>query len=353
MSNRYSRHELLSEIGTAGQAKLSKTSVAVVGCGGLGNIAAAYLAGAGVGTLILIDGDIPDISNVHRQIFYTGNESKTKAEVLTEKLKTLNPEIKYITHASRLDKSNVADFIEEADLVLECTDDQVCKYLVNDFCALENIPLVYGAIYKFEGYVSLFENQDESDVHLRDIFPQPDLNIPTGSEVGVLGTVAGFIGMLQANEAIKYILQIGETLTGKLLTYDMLSNRQMTLKVKKAWTQDMEDLFESTAYTPQDCLVVPEKTSAELTDRRDNYQLVSVMVKEEHIAIDEDTIYLDPKDLDELKVLALKKDTIVYCRSGRISRSMISKIISEHPFTKIYNLVDGLKGYQKYKAGFK
>ena len=350
MSDRYSRHELLSEIGSTGQEKLSKASVAVVGCGGLGNIAAAYLAGAGIGTLILIDGDTPDISNVHRQIFYTGAEPKTKAEVLCEKLKSLNPEVKYITHPTRLDKSNVAEYLEDADLVLECTDDQVCKYLVNDFCAIENIPLVYGAIYKFEGYVSVFKNASEKDVHLRDIFPQPDLKIPTCSEVGVLGTVAGFIGLLQANEALKYILQIGENLVGKLLTYDMLSNRQMSLKIKKAWTQDMEELFDSTAYTPQDCLVVPEKTIAELMDNRDAYQLVSVMVKEQHQAIDEDTLYIEPNDLDGLKNIARQKETIVYCRSGRVSRSMISKIISEHPSAKIYNLVDGLKGYQKFKV---
>lgn len=350
MSDRYSRHELLSEVGAAGQELLRGTSVAVVGCGGLGNIAAAYLVGAGIKSITLIDGDTPDISNVHRQVFYTGEEAKSKAEVLGGKLKALNPEVEFITHAARLDKSNIADFLEDADIVLECTDDQVCKYLVNDFCALENIPLVYGAIYKFEGYVSLFQNKSEEDVHLRDIFPQPDLKIPTCSEVGVLGTVAGLIGLLQANEALKYILNIGDSLNGKLLTYDMLSNRQMTLKIKKAWTQDMEDLFESTAYTPQDCLVVPEKTIEELMNNRDQYQLVSVMVKENHQAIDGDTIYVDPKDLEGLKEVGLKKETILYCRSGRVSRGLISKIISEHPSAKIYNLVDGLKGYQKFKA---
>ncbi len=347
MSKRYSRHTLLKEIGKEGQKLLSESTVAVIGCGGLGNIAAAYLAGAGIGHLILVDGDVPDVSNVHRQIFYSGNENNTKSKVLAEKLAVLNPEITYTIKEVRLSKKNCEDILSQADLVLECTDDPICKYLVNDYCVIENIPLVYGAIHKYEGYVSLFTNSDESQVHLRDVFPQPDLNIPTCSEVGVLNTIAGIIGMLQANEAIKYIVGFGTNLTGKLLTYNALTYDQFVLKISKTWMQDLEDIWETTEYTPLDCMNVMEIKWSDAQHNVSAFKWISLLPASEVSGITASTCYFSSLQKKEIADFAQDTPTIVYCRTGAMSRSLISSLLLEYPYLELYNLAGGYVQYQK------
>ncbi len=150
-SQRYARQVSLEEIGPEGQKKLASARVVIVGCGGLGAIAAAYLAGAGVGYLSLIDGDLPQLSNLHRQVFYDTGESKSKATALADRLSRLNPEVEIVAEEAYLDKSNVEKHLGDAaapDLVLECTDQAQIKHLVSDFCAIQEVPLVYGAIHK-------------------------------------------------------------------------------------------------------------------------------------------------------------------------------------------------------------
>ena len=350
MSERYSRQILLSEVGQAGQAKLTKSQVAIVGCGGLGSIAATYLAGAGVGTILLVDGDPPTVSNVHRQVLYTGNESQPKSEVLKHQLQALNPEIKVNTSPQYLTKDNIDAVLTGVDLIMECTDDIMCKYLVNDFAAIEQIPLVYGAIYKYEGYVSTFFNRQESDVHLRDVFPQPDETIPTCSEVGVLNTIAGLIGILQANEALKVILGIGEPLIGKLLTYDCLTNRQLVLTMNKSWSEDMVELFDRSSYLPLDCSMVPELSCDELDRDREKYTLVSVLSKEEHQAIDAQTLHTQKVKLEEIEKFSDGKPLVLYCKTGRVSKTLAAQLMEDNAEHKVYSLKGGLKGYRKYKS---
>ncbi len=348
MNTRYSRQTILPEIGEAGQKKLGASHVAIVGCGGLGAIAAAYLAGVGIGRLSLIDGDVPDVSNLHRQVFYTAEDKGAKVEHLKSRLLALNPEIKIDVAATRLSKENIDQLLTGVDLVLECTDDQMCKYLVNDFCALEGLPLVYGAIHKYEGYVSLFRNEEEEDLHLRDIFPVPDLNIPVCSEVGVLSTIAGMIGILQANEAIKYLLGIGESLYGRLLTYEILSARQLILKLQKNWEEDLEELYEKNDYLTPACDHVLELDLSEVIANRAEVQLISVMTSGEHKPIDADCIHklseeLSPSDIDKSK-----QKVVLYCRSGRVSKIVASKLMAEDPSLQIYSLKDGYRSFQKY-----
>ncbi len=350
MSDRYSRQILLSEVGQKGQSKLAKSHVAVVGCGGLGAIAASYLAGAGVGTLTLIDGDQPDVSNVHRQILYIGDEGEAKSIVLKNKLHRLNPDIKIHTSSHYLTKTNIDEHLTGVDLIMECTDDIMCKYLVNDFAVLEQTPLVYGAIHKFEGYVSTFINQAESDIHLRDLFPYPDETIPTCSEVGVLNTIAGLIGLLQSNEVLKVILGIGEPLIGKLLTYDCLTNRQLILKMNKTWNEDMEELFEKTSYLPLDCSMVPDLNIEELLSNREQFSLVSVLSKEEHHAIDKQTTHLPNIELEQVELLSKGLPIVLYCKTGRVSKTLAAKLMEEKAGLEIYSLKGGLKGYRKYKS---
>lgn len=347
MNTRYSRQTILPEIGEAGQKKLGASHLAIVGCGGLGAIAAAYLAGVGIGRLSLIDGDVPDVSNLHRQVFYTAEDKEAKVEHLKARLLALNPEIKIDIAATRLSKENIDQLLTGVDLVLECTDDQMCKYLVNDFCALEGIPLVYGAIHKYEGYVTLFRNEKEDDLHLRDIFPVPDLNIPVCSEVGVLSTIAGMIGILQANEAIKFVLDIGESLYGRLLTYEILSARQLILKLQKNWEEDLEEVYEKNDYLTPACDHVLEIELPDVLRERSEVQLISVMTSSEHKAIDEASVHKLSEELS-LGDLDRNKKIVLYCRSGRVSKIVASRLMAADAGLRIYSLKDGYKAYQRH-----
>ncbi len=337
INNRYQRQISLREIGNEGQEKLSQTKVAVVGCGGLGSIVAPYLAGAGIGTLILIDGDQPDVSNVHRQVFYSGVEKESKAFVLSEHIKKINPNVKVEVIAQNVEKENVAKILGGSDLILECTDEVHCKYLVNDYCALHQIPLVYGAIYKFEGYVSLFENQKDDDVHLRDIFPVPNNDIPKCSEVGVLNTIAGLIGLLQANEALKYILEIGEGLSGYLLTYNALTNTQIKIKCKKAFEENLQSVFNSSKYKSESCEVVPEISWKEYAEDPNKYTLISILENDEHVALDSSVLHI-PLSTFTKEHLG-KGLNILHCKTGRRSSKLVRQLIDEG-VNNIFSLKD-------------
>ncbi|MFT6337399.1 MAG: adenylyltransferase/sulfurtransferase [Halioglobus sp.] len=343
--SRYVRQTLLSRIGESGQDKLLSSCIAVVGCGGLGSIAAPYLAGAGVGRLILIDGDIPDVSNLHRQVFFFEEPSqKTKATLLAEHINRLNSGIEVIVFNEMISKSNIAQLLDGSDIVLECTDNIQAKYLVNDFCHLNNITVAYGAIYKYDGYVSLFENIDSYSIHLRDIFPIPNDDIPTCSEVGVLGTLAGLIGILQANEAIKYITKAGDSLIGRLLSYDILTNNQMKLKLKKAWDGDITEVFESSSYSMSLFCDVPEISLASVLENRDKYELISILEDDEHYDIDSQVNRqpFSKFNLDNWEHLSDKMH-VFYCMSGIRSTQLVLNLSGNKK--NVFSLKGGLREY--------
>ena len=340
---RYIRQTLLNRIGENGQNKLLSSCIAIVGCGGLGSIAAPYLAGAGVGRLILIDGDIPDISNLHRQVFFSEEPTqKTKATLLAEHIERLNSDVEVKVFNQMISKSNIEEFIHGADIVLECTDNIQAKYLVNDYCHLHRIPLSYGAIYKYDGYVSFFENKDSDSIHLRDIFPVPNDDIPTCSEVGVLGTLAGLIGILQANEAIKYITQAGDTLIGRLLSYDILTNNQMKLKLKKAWKSDITLIYNSSTYPMAVSCDIPEVSLAEVLLNRDKFELISILEDDEHKNIDNQVTRqrLSTLILEDWKPRSDKKH-VFYCISGKRSGGLVEGLI-DMGIINVYSLQGGL-----------
>ena len=349
MDSRYIRQTLLKEIGPLGQEKLLRSRIAIVGCGGLGSIVAPYLAGAGVGNLCLIDGDLPHVSNLHRQVFFPSQSSDTKAELLANHIHRLNPDVKVRVVNEMLKKENIQDTINKVDLVIECTDDMMCKYLVNDYCHLNQIPLVYGAIYKFEGYVSLFENKDTSSIHLRDAFPKPDTSIPTCSEVGVLGTIAGIIGLFQANEALKYIVGL-ETLSNTLLTYDCLGNTQFKLRLKKTFSSDMHALFEQEDYLAVSCETVPEISLETLLKERTDYELVSILEDIEHEDIDNTTFHSPLSVFPKEEWLQSYQDhprkVVFYCQSGKRSTQLVSQLLDMDSNLKIYSLNGGLRRFK-------
>lgn len=220
---RYSRHLALREIGLAGQEKLKAAKVLVIGAGGLGSPSILYLAAAGIGTIGIVDFDCVDISNLQRQVLFdTANVAQPKAEAARERLRALNPDIHVIAHQVELRASNVREIFSHYDVILDGTDRFATRYLVNDACVLLGKPLVSAAIHRFEGQALTYvPNQGPC---YRCLFPEPPADglVPNCAEAGVLGVLPGVLGTIQATEAIKLIVGIGEPLLGRLLTYDAL-----------------------------------------------------------------------------------------------------------------------------------
>ena len=225
---RYSRHLRLPEVGARGQRMLEEATVVLVGAGGLGSPAAFYLAAAGVGRLRLVDDDVVDRSNLQRQILHGEADIGTaKVESARRSLSDLNPRLRVEPVAERLDSGNVERLLDEADVVIDGGDNFPVRYLLNDACVHLGKPLVYGAVHRFEGQVSVFDAgraRGEKPCY-RCLFPEPPPpgDAPNCSEVGVLGVLPGVIGMLQATEALKLLLGIGQQLSGRLLHFDALA----------------------------------------------------------------------------------------------------------------------------------
>ncbi|MUV14848.1 molybdopterin-synthase adenylyltransferase MoeB [Lysobacter sp. HX-5-24] len=229
-SDRYSRHLRLPEVGLAGQTRLEAASVLVIGAGGLGSPVAYYLAAAGVGTLRIADDDVVDRSNLQRQILHTDARiGALKVESAQTTLSALNPRTRIEAIAERVTSENVERLLEGIDVVVDGADNFAARYLLNDACVKLGKPLVYGAVHRFEGQVSVFDagRHRGSAPCYRCLFPEPPPPeaAPNCAEAGVLGVVPGLVGLLQATEAIKLLLGIGTPLTGRLLHVDTLGLR--------------------------------------------------------------------------------------------------------------------------------
>ena len=346
VNKRYLRQTTLSEIGIEGQQKLNDARVSVVGCGGLGGIVAAYLAGAGVGYLRLIDGDTPDLSNLHRQVFFHTGPSGSKAQELAAHARGLNPEIEVVAVAEYLTKSNAEQYLGGVDLVVECIDRAAGKHLINDACALLGTPLVYGAVHKTEGYLALFRNREPDDIQLRDLFPAPDERIPNCSEVGVLNTAAGLIGMLQANEAMKWLLGIGDPLVGKLLTYDALHHRQTVIALRKTWTAAAAETWaltpdDTAAYCASDELEVSLRELNELAP--ESYRLCSLLRHEADPWADRAYVLDHPTDPTAVaEQLDPRFINVLYCQSGRRSLALAQRLRAAYPDLRVLSLTGGV-----------
>lgn len=231
---RYSRHISLPEVGEAGQAELLDSKVLLIGAGGLGSPAALYLAAAGVGTLGIVDFDVVDASNLQRQILHSVDRiGMSKVESARETLIALNPDVKVQMHNERLSAENVIDIMSGYDIVVDGGDNFPTRYLINDASLHLEIPVVHGAIFRFEGQASVFQPYDGPCY--RCLFPEPPPPelAPSCAEAGVLGVLPGVVGSIEAMEAIKLILGIGQSLVGKLLVYDALEQDFRQLNVAR------------------------------------------------------------------------------------------------------------------------
>ncbi|MEW6003854.1 MAG: molybdopterin-synthase adenylyltransferase MoeB [Stygiobacter sp.] len=230
---RYSRNIILREVGGEGQRRLLESKVLVIGAGGLGSPILLYLAAAGVGTLGIIDSDVVDLSNLQRQIIhFTPDINIPKVDSAKSKIKQLNPDVNVITYNVRLSSKNIVEIIKDYDFIIDGTDNFPTKFLVNDACVMNNKPFSHAGILRFEGQTFTYT---PGNMCYRCIFnePPPKGVVPTCSEAGILGAVAGVIGTIQAVEALKYILQNGDLLTNKLLTFNALTTQFREIKLNR------------------------------------------------------------------------------------------------------------------------
>jgi molybdopterin/thiamine biosynthesis adenylyltransferase/rhodanese-related sulfurtransferase len=232
--NRYQRHLLVSEVGEEGQLKLLDSRVLLLGAGGLGSPAALYLAAAGVGTIGIIDMDVVDASNLQRQILHSMERiGERKVDSAKKTLTALNPDVDVVTYDVRLGADNILDIIDGYDLIVDGTDNFPTRYLVNDASLLKRIPVVHGSIFRFEGQATVFDPYNGPCYRCMIPEPPPAELAPSCAEAGVLGVLPGIIGSIQAVEAIKMLLGIGDPLVGRLLAYDALEESFRTFKMRR------------------------------------------------------------------------------------------------------------------------
>ena len=309
---RYARHLALPEVGEAGQTRLKNAHVVIVGVGGLGSPAALYLAAAGVGKITLVDGDIVDASNLQRQVVHgTGTVGVLKVESARRRLQDLNPTIEVVAHAEHLTADNARDLFATADVIVDACDNFATRYLVNDACLMSAKPYVYASILRFEGQLAVFGAT--GGPCYRCLFPEAPAAglVPNCAEDGVLGVLPGILGTMQAAEALKLILGIGEPLIGRLLVVDALSMSTTTLGLNKTCTHEIRELSALAA-----CPV-----PSDYVDDPRGVLLVDVREPDEYAAGHKPGARNIPLGELAAKADTLRGDDVVlYCKSGARAR---------------------------------
>ncbi len=350
---RYARHLTLPQIGVDGQSQLKASRVFCVGAGGLGSPALLYLAAAGIGHLSIIDDDNIERSNLQRQILHADEDvGASKAESAMLRLRELNPSISIEVHPQRLTSENALKLIEGHDLVVDGTDNIPTRYLVNDACELLQIPWIYGSIYRFEGQVSVFNL--EGGPTYRDLFPTPPPpeSVPSCEDGGVLGVLPGVIGSIQATEAIKVLLGIGEPLRGKLLIYDALEMSMRTLGFSVIERDPVTELIDYEGFCGMTKVKMPfaEITPTQYSARREQgWAPLFIDTRngtEASIVTLPNTDGLIPHEEILTANLPKNRDIVFYCRSGSRS-AMAAYALSQTGYdsSKLFNLAGGIHAW--------
>ncbi|TKB97590.1 HesA/MoeB/ThiF family protein [Pedobacter cryophilus] len=345
--DRYHRQIILKGFGLEAQLKLKAATVLVVGAGGLGCPCLTYLAAAGVGKIGIADADKVSLSNLHRQVLYgTADIDKSKCEIAKEKLISKNENVEIITHSVYINEENCLEILKNYDLVIDASDNFNTRYLLNDACVILKKPLVFGALFEFEGQVSTFNYHDGPT--LRCLFPEKPKEgvINNCAEAGVLGVLPGIIGNWQALEAIKVITQIGDVLSGKLLMIHALSNEVKTISFKTNPKNKEKDSLNH-------FFKIEDAKNQEV----DNYLLKHWMDEDDIQIIDvredfefENTniggLNLPLSILEKtLSKIDGKQKTVVVCQSGVRSKKGLKIILNHYPSIEIYHLKGGLSTY--------
>ncbi|MFN8282312.1 MAG: molybdopterin-synthase adenylyltransferase MoeB [Chitinophagales bacterium] len=345
----YNRQIILNDFGIDAQIKLKHARVLVIGAGGLGCPVLQYLTAAGVGNIGIVDGDVVSLSNLHRQILFTTNDiGKPKAILAKLKLDHINAYVTIDTYNENISTKNAISIIEQYDIIADCTDNFAARYLINDACVMANKPFVSASILKFEGQLSVFNHQTK--INYRDVFPEPPSVAQNCAEAGVIGVLCGIIGSMQANEIIKMITGIGETLEGKLLCYDALTNKTQSFKIKSNGIEikKLQDNYVFACETASNA--IKEITVQELKHKMDNkedFQLIDVREQQEYdlVNIGGELIPLNTV-LENQKQISKTKQVIIHCKSGARSTKAI-ELLQQNGFTNLYNLKGGIIAYAK------
>ena len=366
---RYARHLVLPHVGLEGQEKLKTARVLAVGAGGLGSPLALYLAAAGVGTIGIVDDDVVEASNLHRQILYgTSDVGRPKLAAASERLADVNPNVAVVRFEERLTSANALRILRDFDVVADGTDNFATRYLVNDACVLSGKPNVYASIFRFEGQASVF--WAERGPCYRCLHPEPPAPgvVPSCAEGGVLGILPGLLGVIQATEVVKLILGEGDTLVGRLLLVDALAMRFREIALAKnpdcavcgrnptvRELGDYEAFCGAPAAGGQDAIVsamlgrIPQITVEELRDKRergDDAALVDVREPHEYALADlpgaiKIPLATLPKSLDRVP---RDRDVVVYCRSGARSANAV-QYLRQMGYTRAVNLAGGVNAW--------
>ncbi len=352
----FKRQITLSEIGEVGQEKLQNASVLVVGCGGLGSPIAVHLAASGIGKLHLIDFDTIAISNLHRQVFYSLEDvGKPKAEILAKFIEERAPFTEVSFSNKPISKENVFELINDVDIVVDGTDSLPTKYLLNDACVIKNKPLVYGSLYKFDGYVATFNVQQEAgslSANLRDAFPNMATDVPNCEEAGTLNAIVSLIAAQQVNEVLKLVTAIGKPLTNELLIYNSLQNSQLKMKLQNGISKkEIQNIFDTETYFDANCeiqnpdwLISSTELKNELSLRARSRRLEIISVTENlqtPFQIDKTSTI---SNLDTLQIDASKKYVIV-CQKGISSYKATQLLKERYPAATILSLSGGISNF--------
>ncbi len=351
----FQRQTTLSEIGAKGQDLLQKAKVLVIGCGGLGSPIAIYLATSGVGELHLVDFDTVSVSNLHRQVFFKVEDvHRPKVEVLANEIKKRAPFTKVTFTNEAICKNFVLELISNFDVVVDATDSLPIKYLINDACVLVKKPLVYGSLYKFDGYVSTFNmlNGDgDYTCNLRDAFPKIATDIPNCVEAGTLNPIVGIIALLQVNEVIKIISKTGKLLTNQLLIYNALENSQLKIKLKKNNSLIFEDIFRKSNYldahfTRQESALLISASELKNRLKDENIEIVSILNNLDTILPFYVHQKIPNKSFDvENFIPNFEKHYVIVCEKGITSYDVTLKLKEKFPSLNVFSLFEGIEKY--------
>ena len=357
---RYSRHLIIPEVGLEGQRRLKASRVLLVGAGGLGSPLGLYLAAAGVGHLGLVDFDVVDLTNLHRQVIHgTKDIGRSKLDSASDRIVDVNPHVHVEKYDTRLTSQNALEIVRDYDIVIDGTDNFPTRYLVNDACVLSGIPNVYGSIFRFEGQVSVFAAENGPCYRCLFREPPPPGLVPSCAEGGVLGVLPGLVGILQATEAIKLLLGIGQPLVGRLLLVDALRAQFRTLKLQRdpacpaCGTHELRELIDyeefcgvRQAAAEARANAVPEITPCELAsrlERGDDLDLLDVREPHEwEIARIPGARLIPLGTLAEaLPTLDPNREIVIHCKGGGRSARAVRQLL-DAGFPKVTNLAGGI-----------
>ena len=360
---RYSRHLILPEVGMEGQLKLKQAKVAMIGAGGLGAPLGLYLAAAGVGRIGLVDFDVVDASNLQRQVIHgTKDIGRKKLDSAADRMRDINPNIQIDKYDTGLTSENAFEVLKHYDLVVDGTDNFPTRYLVNDACVLLKKPNVYGSIFRFEGQATVFAYEDGPCYRCLYPEPPPPGLVPSCAEGGVLGILPGIIGLVQATEAVKIILGVGETLKGRLLLYDALGMRFRELKLRRdpecpvcgdhPTLTKLIDYQEFCGVKPMSSQAVPSSEqidAAELKqklDRGDDFVLIDVREPHEYqIARIPGARLIPLGDLPKrLSELDPEANIVAHCKSGGRSQKAVD-LLKQNGFRHVSNMMGGITAW--------